>query len=236
MQTTGMVYNIFVCFITGFTALIVFGFLRKLRKNKNREFSIFIDYFSLLFGIVWILTGLGVLLVWLGRPDLDALVFKWFSGPLVYVHLLPAFYYFSWSFFGTKRNIRAFFNVFFTIVALSAILSFWIYGFTASEVTYWGTTLVPNNITNNIFTFGMFIPIVIFIFIELGRRFKRWGESGSSTERQLFGFNIGFLIYAITGFFDALASAQGWIMLLSRIGSMLPPLVFYLSVTWGRED
>jgi len=55
-------------------------------------------------------------------------------------------------------------------------------------------------------------------------------------ERRLFGFNLAFFVYAITGFFDALASAQGWLMLLARIGSMLPPLIFYFFATLSPEE
>ncbi|MBD3207996.1 MAG: hypothetical protein GF370_00895 [Candidatus Nealsonbacteria bacterium] len=234
-MATGMLYNIFVCFITGLTGIVVFNLLRRTRKEKNKTYSEGIDYFCLLFGLVWILTGLGVLFVWLGHPELDVFVFKWFTSPLIYIHLLPVFYYFTWSLFRKKQKLRLFLNIVFTLIAVLTILSFWKYGFSRSEITYWGSTLVPNELTNNLFTFAIFIPALLFIIIELIRRFKRWKETGNSTERQLFGFNLGFLIYAITGFFDALASAQGWLMLLARIGSMLPPLIFYLFATLEDE-
>ncbi len=234
MHSIGMIYNASICFITGLTALVVFHLFLRIKREKGGGLIRFIDYFVLLFGLVWILTGLGVVFVWLGRLELDALVFKWFTGPLIYLHLIPAFYYFSWSFFGERKKVKLLFNAFFTSVIVFTVFTFWRYGFSASEITYWGRTLVPNDITNNIFTIAIFIPIFLFIVIELIRRWRAWRKSGAYRERQLLGFNVGFFIYAAAGFFDALAAAQGWLMLLARIGSMLPPLIFYLSAVWDE--
>jgi hypothetical protein len=236
MQSIGMVYNASICFITGLTALVVFHQLSRIKKEKGKDFIRFVDYFVLLFGLVWILTGLGVIFVWLGRLELDSFVFKWFTGPLIYLHLIPAFYYFSWSFFGERKKLKLIFNTFFTLVIIFTVSTFWRYGFSASETTYWGRTLIPNEITNNIFTAAIFAPIFIFIIIEIIRKYRTWKRTGVYRERQLLGFNVGFLIYGLAGFFDALASAQGWLMLLARIGSMLPPLIFYLSAVWDEEQ
>ncbi len=236
MHSIGMIYNASICFITGFTALVVFRLLLKARKEKGKEFIKLVNYFTLLFGMVWILTGLGVIFVWMGRPELDVFFFKWFAGPLIYIHIIPAFYYFSWSFFGDRKKIKLLFNILFTSVVIFTVFTFWKYGFSASEVTYWGRTLVPNRITNDIFTGAIFIPTFLFIIVELVRRFRNWERTGVYRERQMLGFNVGFLVYALAGFFDALAEAQGWLMLLARIGSMLPPLIFYLSAIWDEEQ
>ena len=231
-----MIYNIFVCFVIGFISLVVFLFLLTAKKKNNKEPIKFISCFCLLFSLVWISTGLGVLFVLLDRPDLDAFVFKWFSGPLIYLHLLPVFYYFGWSFFKDKNKIRFLFNGIFTFIVLITVVTFFIYKFTASEITYWGSTLVPNKLTNDIFTYAIFVPTFIFIVAELVRRFRNWKKTGDDNERQLLGFNLGLFIYALTGFFDAISSAQGWLMMLARIGSILPSTVFYLSATWGSEE
>ncbi len=234
-MSAGILYNVFVCFVLGLTGVIVFGFLRKVRREQKSEYSTALDYFSLFFGLMWIATGLGVLWAGSGQLELEAISFKWFLGPMVYLHLLPALYYFSWSLFKIKKR-RYLFNVAMTCAVFLAIVTLFLYGFNRSEITYWGSTSVPNEITNNIFMFGIFIPAFICILVDFGRRFKAWRRTGSPLQRQLFGFSLGFLIYAVMGVFDALASAQGWLMLFLRIGSMSVPLTFYFFATLTSEE
>ena len=231
MMYLGVLYNTFVCLISGFTGLSVFFTLRKMRKNRKVEYSESLDYFLLLLGVLWSLVGARLFLVWLGVIDLELFVYKWLVGPLTYIHLMPAFYYFGWSFFQNKKKIYFLFVGFFTVMALSSVFFLFKNGFTRPELTYWGNNIVPNKISNQLFTFGIFIPAVPCIVIELFRRSSRWRKSKSLIEKQLLGFNFGLLIYAMTGFFEALVFAQGWQMLLVRIGIMLSPLIFYLSAT-----
>lgn len=231
----GMLYNTFVCLVTGFTALVVFWLLQKIRREKKREYSEGLDYFSLLLGLIWILVGARIFFAWLNRPDLDAFVFQWFTGPLTYIHIIPLFYYFGWSFFRTKKS-QLLFGGFFTLMSLLTVFTLFRYGFTPGEVTYWGTDPIPNVLTNKLFTYGVFLPAFLFIITDFIRRLRNWRRTGDPVERQLFGFTFGLLIYALIGIFDALAIAQGWLMLLSRIGIMLAPLIFYLSATGGLEE
>lgn len=232
---TGMLYNTFVCLVTGFTSLMVFWLLRKIRKQRRKEYSQGLDYFLLFLGLLWILVGTRIFFAWSGRRDLDVFIFRWFTGPLTYIHLIPLFYYFGWSLFKDKK-IRLLFSGFFTVIALATVFTLFRYGLDPGELTYWGTDPIPNSLTNKLFTYGLFFPAFLLITVELVRRFRSWRRAGDPTERELFGFASGLLTYALIGVFDALAAAQGWIMLLLRIGIMLAPLIFYLSATWGREE
>ncbi len=234
-MSTGVMYNVFVCFVLSLTGVVVFRFLRKERREQKSEYSAGIDYFSLLFGLMWGATGLGVLWAGSGQLELEAISFKWVLGPMVYLHLLPALYYFSWSLF-KKKKWRYLFNAVTTCAVFLAIATLFLYGFNRSEITYWGSTSIPNETTNNIFMFGVFIPAFICILIDFGKRLKAWRSTGDPLQRQLFGFSLGFLVYAVMGVFDALAFAQGWLMLLLRIGGMAAPLIFYFFATLSREE
>ena len=234
-MSTGVLYNVFLCFILGLTGIIVFWFLRKARRDQKSEYSAGLDYFSLLFGLMWISTGLGVFWAGNGQLGLEEISFKWFLGPMVYLHMLPALYYFSWSLF-KKKKWRYLFSVVMTCIVFLTTATLFLYGFNRSEITYWGSTSIPNQITNNLFTFGVFVPALACILTDFTKRLKAWRRTGDPVQRQLFGFSLGFLIYAVAGFFDALAFAQGWLMLLSRIGEMLTPLIFYFFATLTKEE
>lgn len=230
----GILYNTFVCFIIGVTSLAVFLLLQKSREEKEKKYSQGLDYFSLLLGLLWLFVGIRTFFVWRNSLNLDTFIFKWFTGPLTYIHLIPLFYYFGWSFFKGKK-LRFFFNALFTLVTLLVVFTFFKYGFEPGEVTYWGTDPAPHKLTNKLFIYCLFLPALLFIIIEFIRRLRNWRRTKDLTERQLFGFTIGFLIYAITGILDALGGIQSWLILLIRIGVMLAPLTFYLSATFGAE-
>ena len=232
----GILYNTFVCLVSGFTSLIVFAFLRKRRKEEKVKYSESLDYFLLLLGLLWVLIAVRIFSTWLNNIGLELFLYKWFIAPLTYVHLLPGFYYFGWSFFRDKRKIHFLFNSFFTCTILLAVITAFKYGFTRPEVTYWGNNIISNPISNKIFTFGVFLPVVPCIIIEIFRRLKKWKRTRDYNERQLFGFSLGFLVYALAGFFEALIFTQGGAMLLARSGIMLASLTFYLSVVWGLEE
>ncbi len=232
MYTTGALYNIFVCFVIGFTSIVVFFNLRNARKEKNVKYSANLDYFSLSLGVLWLLIGLRKLFTLVGLNYLNVFLFQWVSGPFNYIHLLPAFYYLGWSFFENRKKIHFLFNVFFTLMILLAVFAFLKYGFVEGEVGYWGSHHDPNEIANKLFIFTVFIPAFICIILNIIQTLKKWKETGDATKRQLFGFSIGFLIYAITGIIDSLGVFKGWLILLVRIGMMLAPITFYLFATW----
>jgi len=231
----GILYNIFICTVIGVTGLICFFQIQKLRKERKADYSNGLDYFILSVGIMWFLIDIRNIFNWIGRVDLNVFVFQWFSGPLVYVHLLPAFYFFGWDFFKDIKK-RFLFNIFFTAIVLSAVFTFFKYGFVVGEVTYWGSNHKPNEITNNIFVYGIFVPALLFILVNLGRHLKTWKKERTTIQRQLLGFTIGFLIYALAGIIDALGIVKDWVMLLSRIGIMFAVLFFYLSATFDIVD
>lgn len=231
-MSIGVLYNTFVCFISGFFSLLVFARLRALRKEKEKEYSKGLDYFPLLLGLLWFFVGLRTFFVWLNVLEIDDFIFRWFTGPLTYIHLIPLFYYFGWSFFSQRKTYRLVFEWAFSILVFLTLFGFFKFGFTQGEVGYAGTDPTPNDFSNNIFTYGIFFPIFICIIIEFVRRFRKWRKTKDKTERQLFGFSTGFLVYALMGIFDALGIAQGWFILLVRIGIMIAPLIFYLSATW----
>ncbi len=227
----GILYNAFVCGVAGFTGLVVFQILYKIRKEKKVKYSRGLDCFTLLLGLIWIFVGIRNLFTYLNLSTVEIFIYKWLIGPLTYLHLIPAFYYIGWSFFKNKK-MRFFFNGFFTFMALLAVFAHFKYGFSKPETTYWGNNIVPNELSRKLLTYTLFMPAFICIIIEFVRRFKKWREVKGVIERQLFGFILGFLIYAITGVVDALGAVVGWLMLLARIGTMLVPLTFYLFVSW----
>jgi len=231
-MSIGVLYNTFVCFITGFFSLMVFSRLKEIRREKEKQYSEGLDYFALLLGLLWLFVGVRTFFVFLGRLDIDNLIFAWISGPLTYLHLLPLFFYFGWSFFPEKGTIRKLFVSLFSCIALAAVVTLFLYGFSEGTITYAGTDQTPNDLSNDIFTFGIFFPLFIFIISEFIRRFKKWRETKDATQRQLWGFSLGLLVYSAIGIFDALGIIQGWLVLLVRIGIMVAPLTFYLSATW----
>lgn len=231
MKNIGIIYNSFVCFVIGLLGFAVFYLSRKKRKAKKINYGEGLDYFFLFLGIVWILSGIGTFFNWLGRPEIGRLMFKWFLGGFIYVHLVPAFYYFGWSFFEERKTIQKIFNLVFTAVSFAAVFTLAKYGFTQPEMTYWGADVVPNKSANNIFTFGLFLPGFIAIIIELVKRYKKLREKDGLRQKQLFGFALGFFIYAIGGVFDGLGSIRAWMILLARSIIMISLIVFYFSCT-----
>lgn len=230
-MNTGSLYNAFVGFVIGGVGATTFLLLRRLRRKKEIRYSQFLDFFLLSLGATWFFIGFRNFIVWRGLLELNRFLFNWITGPLTYIHLIPGLYYFSWSFFREKRIIRLLFNSLFTCLAAATVFTFYKYGFEMGEMTYWGINPVPNEATNNLLSCGIFVPSFFCIIIEIIRRYKRWKRTGKDSEKQLFGFSIGFLIYALTGIFDAVGGSQGWLTLLVRTGIMTAPLIFYLSAT-----
>lgn len=234
-MNVGILYNTFVCLVIGITSLAVFFLLQENRKKRAKQYSQGLDYFSLLLGLLWFFVGLRNFFAWLNLLDLDVFVFRWFSGPLTYLHLIPLFYYFGWSFIKNKKA-RFLFNTLSTFVVLIVVSTFFIYGFSSGKMTFWGTDPEPNSLTNKLFIFCLFLPVFLLMIIEFIRRLRNWRRTKDPVERQLFGFNLGLLIYAIIGIFDALGVVEGWLVLLVRIGIMFAPLTFYFFASLGFEE
>ncbi len=229
---TGVLYNVFLCFFISFTSIVVFFNLRKIRKEKKVEYTEHLDYFSLFLGILWGIIGLRKTFTLFNLHYINIFLFRWISGPFNYIHLLPAFYYFGWSFFRNRKKIHLLFNVFFTFTIFLTVFAFLKYGIVEGELTYWGSHHNPNEKANKLFIFTVFLPAFICIIANFISTFKKWRKTDSPLDRQLFGFSVGFFIYAITGVIDSLGIFTGWLILLVRIGMMLAPIVFYLSATW----
>lgn len=231
---TGILYNIFVCLVSGIVALNVFWLLQR-KGTQKKKYSSYLNHFSLFVGLIWLFVAVRLFFVWAERPALSVFVFRWIVGPLTYIHLLPGFYYFGWSFFDNKK-IRFCFNSLFTFIAMLAVVSFFMYGFVVPETTYWGNNIIPNKISNRLFTYGLFLPAVPCILIEVIKRFKAWRITNGNEEKQLLGFSFGFLFYSLAGIFEALIFTQGWPMLLARTGIMFTPLTFYFFSTIFEEE
>ncbi len=225
-----MLYNIFVCFVAGFSGLVVFAKIINVRKEKSVPYSRGVDYFLLSFGILWILVGIRILFVWLGYPNLDRAMWHYIVGPLTYIHILPLFYFYGFLFFKKNQHRIAFTGVFsfFTILAVAALF---IYGFELAETTHWGTKYNANDLTHKIFIYGMFVPSLLCIFVEMFRRIKIYKKEKMFDDKQLLGINSALLIYALVAVFDGLAIASGWTLLLVRIGIMVSALVIYFFIT-----
>ncbi len=235
MNNIGILYNAFVCFITGITSTGVFYSLSRKRRGKTLPYSRGLDYFCLFLGLIWILIGIRALFTWFGLEAANIFIYEWFIGPLTYLHLLPAFFYFSWSFFGNEKTKGLIFKGIFIAIAAAAICAFYLYGFSPTELTYWGNNIVPNKIANTIFNIGIFLPGLIFIVSEIIRRYRNFKKTGEHLEKQLLGFALGFLIYAVVGIFEALIFTQGWKILLIRTLMMLAPITFYFFSTLNGE-
>jgi len=222
-MTVGILYNIFVCSITGMVGLVVFAQLQGIRKRKGAEYSQGIDYFLLLLGILWVFVGIRLILAGTGMIELELFVYKWIVGPLTYFHLLPAFYYFGSVFFKEKK-FRDLFISFFVLTTLLAVFFLFRDGFFRPQPTYWGNNIKPNKLSNIIFNVTIFLPAIPFIVFEIFRRIKEVKKRKEA--RQLLGFAFSFLVYAAAGFFEAIVFTQGPLMLLARTGIMVSLFCF----------
>ncbi|MBD3208245.1 MAG: hypothetical protein GF370_02215 [Candidatus Nealsonbacteria bacterium] len=230
MRNIGILYNAFVSLVIGVTGVGIFGSLRRKRQKKEIAYNEGLDYFCLLSGLVWLISSIGIFYNWLDRPEVGVTLYRWITGPLTYLHLLPAFQYLGWSFFKKSQKLRWLFNGFFSLMSVAAVIALELYGFSQPEMGYWGANVVPNKLANNIFTFGLFLPGAIFILIELIRKITSWMKDQGLKEKKLLGFAFGFFLYAAGGIFAGLG-AQAWIVLLARISIMTALLVFYFSTT-----
>ncbi len=235
-MNTGIIYNIMVCFMAGGSGLLVAFNLFKIRKEKRIFWSKGLDYFLLLFGMLWILVGVRNIFFLAGYQEIDSAMWGYVVGPLTYLHILPLFYFYSWSFFRRKNEHRILFYSFFSVTTALAIIFLFINGFELSEMTRWGTKYDANAITHNIFTYGIFIPSIFFVSYEIRRRIITWRATNSFYEKQLLAFNIGILLYAIVAVFDGLALAKGATLLLVRVGIMISALIIYYFATEDVED
>ncbi len=230
----GVLYNVLVCLITSITSLTVFFLLKKRRKEKETEYSQGIDYFCLSLGLLWLFVSLRAFFVWFGHLNLDVQIFQWLSGPLTYLHLLPTFHYIGWIFFKKKKPRLIFIGAFYVMTALT-LFAFFSGENIVGDVTYWGRDIEPSALANKMFSYGVFVPAFLCVLVDFFRRVGAWRKDNVLREKQLFGFSLGLLIYCLTGVFDATGLAQGWVMLLLRIGTMFVPLIFYLSAIWETD-
>ena len=230
----GMLYTTFIDYIGGFTALIVAWQLQKIRKSKKREYLKYLSYFFFLYGILRVMAGTRILFVWYGRRDIENIIWKWVTGPLTYIHILPGFYYYTFLFFKSKTR-RRWIRGIFTIIVIITISSLYIYGYSLGKITYWGSKPVINPITNYLFLFAMFIPAISYSFADFFKRIIRWRRTKEFMEKRLFGFDLGLLIYAASGAADALGIVRNWPLLLVRSGIMASALVVYLFAVWEEE-
>jgi len=222
--------------MAGGSGLLVAFNLFKIRKEKRVFWSKGLDYFLLLFGMLWILVGVRNIFFLAGYQEMDKIMWGLVVGPLTYFHILPLFYFYGWSFFRRKNIYRFLFYALFSIITALAIIILFINGFELAEMTRWGTKYDANPITHNIFTYGIFIPALLCVSYEIRRRIHTWRATNSFYEKQLLAFNIGILLYAVVAVFDGLAIAKGATLLLVRVGIMVSALIIYYFATEEVED
>ncbi len=232
----GVLYNVVVCFFAGGSGVFVFWKINSLRSKKKVLWNKNLDYFLLFFGLLWLSVGLRNLFFWLGFPELDMLSWKWFVGPLTYLHILPLFYFYGNLFFYKKKNKESLFSGIFTLVSFAVVTSLFIYGFDLAEVNRWGTKYDANMLTHAVFVYGIFIPAIICILADLVRKFNGWRKKGNFYYKQFLAINVGFLTYAMVAVFDGLALAKGVTLLLVRIGIMVSAMIIYYFVTEEPEE
>ena len=230
-----MLYNTFICLISGFTGIIVFILLQRLRKKEKREYSEMLDYAILVFGLLWLSSALRTFFLWLGRPDLDLLVWIWFVNPLFYIHIAFFFFYASWALFRNKK-IRFILNGVFALLTLLILSISFKYKPMAGEITYWGTEPIINPLISTLLAFLIFIPILALVVIEFFRRLKIWIRTKNLIDRQLLGIHASILAYGSAGIFETFSFLQNWTLLLVRIGIMICIFSIYLFATSDTRE
>jgi len=83
------------------------------------------------------------------------LIWNWFTGPMTYIHIAPAAFYFGWSLFA-KRRSRILFIVSLNLGILLSLFTFYKYGSIPGVMTYWGTKPVANRLTQKVFLCAVF--------------------------------------------------------------------------------
>lgn len=229
MRYIGILYSVFVCLTAGIVSLLVFHALVKKKREIKESYHLGLIYFCLMLGLLWISVGLGALFTYLGKVELRMIVHNILIGPLTYLHVLPIFYYFGWSFFPRNSKMKFLFDVVGTILVLTALFSHFKYGSERLELGYWGDNMVPHKITSQIFTFGVCLPAFLSIIVELIKRYRRWQKDKSLINKKLFGLSLGLLSYAVTGVLESQVFTEGWPLVMARVGVMIAPLILYFS-------
>jgi len=231
----GMLYSAFVSFIAGSSGIIVFFLLQRSRRKEKREYSQMLDYAILAFGLLWILSGLRILFLWFGRPDLNLFITIWFTIPMMYIHIALAFFYSSWALFKNKK-IRLVFNGFFIFVVLVALFVLFKYKPIAGEISYWGTKSIASSLSHSLYIYGMFLPTFILLVIEFFRRLKIWRKTKNLVDRQLLGIHGSIIVYALIAVFEGLSLSKNWTLLLTKIGIMICIFSVYLFATSDTKE
>ncbi len=240
---TGVLFNIFACLVAGISGLMVFSRISKLRRSPvPTDYGRGLDYFLLAFGVLWLLVALRLTFFWFSEglgweffASWDQFIWGWIVGPLTYIHVLPLFFFFAWSFFGYQSHWYRIFVSIFAFTTLVTVVSLFIWEFELQEASNWGSKYDAHIYTHLLFTVTMYLPVVVCIVIDLIRRYKRWARNGSLTELQLAGFNGGILFFAAIAVSDGLALAEGPFMIPVRMGIMVSALIIYYFATLQEE-
>jgi len=228
MKNLGILYAVFLGSFLAIGGFFLSYLFRKRKREENTYYHRSLRWFFFMFAMIWISTPVTGFYKWMEKPEVGGMLYTFIGGPFTYLHLVPAFYYFGWSFFPDKKLIRYLFIGIFTLISISALLAFWVYGFERPEIGFWGANQIPNKLASNILTFGLSLPGFLCILAELIKRYRKWKKTKDLQEKRLFGYAVGFLIYAVGGIFDALGS-QDWIPLFSRGVLLISLLIFYIS-------
>jgi hypothetical protein len=226
----GILYNVFICLISGLGGIIVFILLQRLRRKEKREYSEMLDYTILAFGWLWLFSALRTSFLWIGRPDLDLFIATWFTIPIIYIHIALAFFYSTWALFKNKK-IRVVFNGFFILVVLVALFVLFKYKPVAGEISYWGTKSVTSSLSDGLYIYGMFLPTFILLVIGFFRRLRIWRKTKSLIDRQLLGIHGSIIAYGLIAVFEGLSLLKNWTLLLVKIGIMICIFSVYLFAT-----
>jgi hypothetical protein len=231
----GILYNSFICLISGFTGIIVFILLQRLRRKEKREYSQMLDYAVLAFGLLWLFSGLRNFLLWLNRPDLDLFIWTWFVNPLLYIHIAIFFFYTSWVLFRNKK-IRFILNGIITFTILVTLFTFLKYKHTAGEITYWGTEPIINTLTNTLYIYTIFLPVFILVLIGFLKQLRIWTKTKNPVDKQLLGIHASISAYGFIAVLDSLSFLQSWTLILVRIGIMMCIFSLYLFATSDTRE
>lgn len=231
----GMLYNVFICLVSGFSGIIVFILLQRLRKKEKREYSKMLDYTILAFGFLWISSGLRILFLWFGRPDLNLFIATWFTIPMMYIHIALAFFYSTWALFKNKK-IRLVFNGFFIFIVLVALFVLFKYKPVGGEISYWGTKSITSSLSDSLYIYGMFPLTFILLVIGFFRRLKIWRKTKNLVDRQLLGIHGSIIAYGSIAVFEGLSLLKNWTLLLVRIGIMICIFSVYLFATSDTKE
>lgn len=183
--------------------------------------------FWLLFSLVWFSIGMRHFFASLGEPALDR-NFYLAGQTFIYLHIVPAGFYIYLKLL-KKKWLALSFGGLFLILALTAILAFFKYGFVEGPMTDFTTEYVPNQFSLNIFQLLLFLGVPLFYY-HIIRTIFIWLKNRKITDISSFLASLSIALYASLGYFDQKGFMANWSLVFLRLSYLFALLLAYLSL------